>query len=55
VEEPDAAALRHTVLEAHRTLMAMNERHRDRFRDVVVALEHQEAKLAPEASAREAR
>lgn len=39
LEEADRGALAHTVLEAHRILMALNERNRDQFQDVVAALE----------------
>ena len=35
--------VRHRVLEAHRTLMAMNETNRDTFHDLVAALEAEEA------------
>ena len=41
--EPDRQTLERTILEAHRTLMALNERNRDQFADVVNLLEAQEA------------
>jgi anti-anti-sigma factor len=39
VAEPDRQTLSRIVLEAHRTLMAMNRGNEQRFRDVVTALE----------------
>ena len=43
----EAAELKSTILEAHRTLMTLNLRNRDEFQDVVKLLE-QDAKPAPE-------
>lgn len=43
IETPQAAALSRTVLEAHRTLMALNETNRELFRDVVTLLEQNDA------------
>ncbi len=40
--ETDGATLRQTILEAHRCLMALNERNRDQFADVVKLLEAQD-------------
>ncbi len=39
--EPSAGDMARTVLEAHRALMALNERNRDQFRDVVALVEQQ--------------
>jgi anti-anti-sigma factor len=39
VAEPDKETLTRIVLEAHRTLMAINRGNEERFRDVVTALE----------------
>jgi anti-anti-sigma factor len=39
IEEADREGLRRTVLEAHRVLMALSERNRGLFRDLVAALE----------------
>ena len=41
--ESDGATLQRTILEAHRCLMALNERNRDQFADVVKLLEAQES------------
>ncbi len=38
-EEDDEEAMRERVLEAHRTLMAMNDQNRENFQDLVMALE----------------
>lgn len=43
----DDAALGATVLDAHRALMALNERNRDQFADVVAALEAEQALREP--------
>jgi anti-anti-sigma factor len=40
---PDRYSLGRTMLEAHRTLMALNDRNRDQFADVVSLLEGQES------------
>lgn len=40
-EEDDEEAMRERVLEAHRTLMAMNDQNRENFQDLVMALEAQ--------------
>lgn len=47
LREADRETMLRTVLEAHRTLMALNERNRELFRDVVTLLEQQGAKAAP--------
>ncbi len=39
----DEASLRHKVIEAHRTLMSLNEANRDAFKDLVAALEAEDA------------
>jgi anti-anti-sigma factor len=39
VEEADRGSMVRTVVEAHRTLMAMSEHNRELFRDLVTALE----------------
>jgi hypothetical protein len=39
VEEPDRESMARTVVEAHRTLMAMSEHNRELFCDLVAALE----------------
>ncbi len=44
---PDQQSLRDTVLEAHRSLMALNKRNQALFRDVVVALEQSEKNQRP--------
>jgi anti-anti-sigma factor len=43
VKEVDSTTLSQTLLEAHRTLMALNERNRELFRDVVAMLAQEEA------------
>lgn len=43
LEAPREAALSHTILNAHRTLMALNETNRELFRDVVTLLEQRAA------------
>jgi anti-anti-sigma factor len=43
VEEADRESLVRTVVEAHRTLMAMNEHNRELFRDLVAVLEQSES------------
>lgn len=42
-DEADDDAMAHTVLEAHRALMALNERNREQFKDVVAILELEQA------------
>lgn len=42
-EKAEPEIMARVVLEAHRTLMAMNERNRELFRDVVAALEQEHA------------
>jgi hypothetical protein len=42
---PDRYSLGRTMLEAHRTLMALNDRNRDQFADVVSLLERQESPI----------
>ena len=46
IASPDGARLSRTMLEAHRTLMAMNERNRQEFADVVSLLELQQESQA---------
>ena len=41
LRETDAQALARTILEAHRTLMELNERNRDVFQNVAALLEQQ--------------
>lgn len=43
LQEPDGASLARTVIEAHRTLMSLNEHNRELFRDLVAALEADQA------------
>jgi hypothetical protein len=43
LQEPDDASLARTVIEAHRTLMSLNEHNRGLFRDLVAALEADQA------------
>ena len=38
-EDTDRETLAHTLIEAHRALMVLNERNREMFRDVVASLE----------------
>ena len=38
-EDADRETLAHTLIEAHRALMVLNERNREMFRDVVASLE----------------
>ncbi|MCL7463357.1 anti-sigma factor antagonist RssC [Pseudomonas sp. NW5] len=38
-QDANESTVRHTVLEAHRILMDLNERNREAFRDLVTALE----------------
>jgi len=47
IEPADQGILGRTVLEAHRTLMALNERNRSQFADVVSLLEQQGADGRP--------
>lgn len=47
IERADQGILSRTVLEAHRTLMALNERNRNQFADVVNLLEQQGADGRP--------
>lgn len=47
MQEIDDAALGRTVLDAHRALMALNERNREQFADVVTALELEQAQREP--------
>lgn len=42
-ETSQSTAISRTILKAHRTLMALNETNRDRFRDVVTLLEQDAA------------
>ncbi|MGI9326205.1 MAG: STAS domain-containing protein [Pseudomonadales bacterium] len=51
LEVPDAQ-LRAQVLDAHRVLMSMNDNNRDTFKDLVEALEADEAQAQSEAAAR---
>ncbi len=46
VTTPDRASLGQTMLDAHRTLMALNERNRQEFADVVSLLESQQESQA---------
>ena len=39
-EDTDRETLAHTLIEAHRALMDLNERNREMFRDVVASLEN---------------
>jgi anti-anti-sigma factor len=41
IDQPDKTRVSTTVLEAHRVLMALNPRNRERFQDVVDLLERQ--------------
>lgn len=45
VLEADRETMRYTILEAHRTLMELNERNRNVFHDVVEALEQERKDL----------
>jgi anti-anti-sigma factor len=46
-QEPTGPDMLRTVLAAHRALMALNERNRDLFRDVVAVLEKEALRGAP--------
>ncbi len=45
--ESDHEAMRERVLEAHRTLMSMNETNREAFQDLVATLESEAPALSP--------
>jgi len=47
VEEADQETLLHTVVEAHRILMTLNEHNRELFRDLVTALEAEGGQAKP--------